>query len=258
VANVGVALGVTGASASSEAADVILTVDRLDRVGDARALAHRAHRIALQSVVAGMAMSLTAMAVAAAGFLPVVWGAILQEGIDVAVILNALRALRPPRTDLRLAREDTALTRRFQVEHRAIRADVERLRTAADSLGTADLNEAMGQVRQAHRLLVEEIGPHETAEQEILYPALDRLLGGSDPTGPMTRAHVEIAHQIRRLGHLLDDIGPDGPDEEDTSELRSLLYGLHAVLRLHTAQEEESYLSLSEDIVTPEEMGIGP
>ena len=63
----------------------------------------------------------------------------------------------------------------------------------------------------------------------------------------MSRAHVEITHQIRRLGQLLDDIGPDGPDSEDISELRRLLYGLHAVLRLHTAQEEESYFSLADD-----------
>jgi hypothetical protein len=63
----------------------------------------------------------------------------------------------------------------------------------------------------------------------------------------MSRAHVEIAHQINRLGQLLDDIGPDGPQEEDVTDLRRLLYGLHAILRLHTAQEDESYLSFADD-----------
>jgi hypothetical protein len=63
----------------------------------------------------------------------------------------------------------------------------------------------------------------------------------------MSRAHVEITHQIRRLGQLLDDIGPDGPDSEDITELRRLLYGLYAVLRLNTTQEDESYLSLADD-----------
>jgi hypothetical protein len=65
----------------------------------------------------------------------------------------------------------------------------------------------------------------------------------------MSRAHVEIAHQIRRLGQLIDDIGPDGPDVEDLAELRALLYGLYAVLRLHTTQEDESYLSIGTDVV---------
>jgi hypothetical protein len=73
----------------------------------------------------------------------------------------------------------------------------------------------------------------------------------------MSRAHVEITHQIRRLGQLLDDIGPDGPDSEDIGELRRLLYGLHAVLRLHTAQEEESYLSLADDTTPASATPVG-
>ena len=63
----------------------------------------------------------------------------------------------------------------------------------------------------------------------------------------MSRAHAEITHQIRRLGQLLDDIGPNRPDDADIADLRGLLYGLHAILRLHTAQEDESYLSLADD-----------
>jgi len=105
----------------------------------------------------------------------------------------------------------------------------------------------MAQVRRVQRLLAEEIGPHEKAEETELYPALNRLLGGSAATATMSRAHAEIAHQIRRLGQLLEDIGAGPPDEVDIADLRSLLYGLHAILRLHTAQEDESYLSLGDD-----------
>jgi len=94
LADVGVALGARGATAASEAADVVLAVDRLDRLGEAAAVARRTRRIAVESMVAGMGLSLAAMGVAAAGYLPAVWGAILQEVIDVTVILNALRALR--------------------------------------------------------------------------------------------------------------------------------------------------------------------
>ena len=66
----------------------------------------------------------------------------------------------------------------------------------------------------------------------------------------MSRAHVEIAHLIRRLGRVLDDIDPDGPDDDDIIELRRLLYGLHAILQLHFAQEDEGYLSLADDTQT--------
>jgi len=105
----------------------------------------------------------------------------------------------------------------------------------------------MGQVRRVHRLLVSEVSPHEDAEERELYPALDRLFGGTDATATMSRAHAEIAHQIRRLGQLLDDIGAGPPDEVDLADLRALLYGLQAILRLHTAQEDESFLSLGDD-----------
>jgi len=63
----------------------------------------------------------------------------------------------------------------------------------------------------------------------------------------MSRAHAEIAHQVRRLGRLLEDIGPGIPDQVDVADLQDLLYGLHAIARLHTAQEDESYLSLAEE-----------
>lgn len=98
LADVGVAMGARGATASSEAADVVLTVDCLERVGEARQIARRSSRIAGESVVAAMAMSLLAMGFAAIGLLPSVLGALRQEGIDVVVILNALRALEVAQT----------------------------------------------------------------------------------------------------------------------------------------------------------------
>jgi heavy metal translocating P-type ATPase len=92
-ADVGVALGARGETAAVEAADAVLTVDRLDRLGDAIEIARRSRAIALQSVVAGMTLSFAAMAFAALGHLPPVAGALVQEAIDGAVILYALRSL---------------------------------------------------------------------------------------------------------------------------------------------------------------------
>lgn len=94
-ADLGVAMGAKGAAASAEAADVVLLVDHLDRVLPAIGIARRSRSIALQSVIAGMGLSIAAMIAAALGYIVPVEGALLQELIDVAVILNALRALRP-------------------------------------------------------------------------------------------------------------------------------------------------------------------
>jgi heavy metal translocating P-type ATPase len=94
LADLGIAMGAAGATVSSETADAVITVDRVDRVADAVHAGRRAVAIARQSVFAGMGLSIVAMGVAAAGHLPPVAGALLQEVIDLAVILNALRALR--------------------------------------------------------------------------------------------------------------------------------------------------------------------
>ena len=94
LADVGIAMGVAGATVSSETADAVITVDRIDRVADAVHTGRRSLHIARQSVLAGMGLSVAAMAVAAAGYLTPVAGALFQEAIDLAVILNALRALR--------------------------------------------------------------------------------------------------------------------------------------------------------------------
>jgi P-type E1-E2 ATPase len=93
-ADIGLAMGAKGAAASAEAADVVLLVDQLDRVVPALTIARRSRFIALESVYAGIGLSVAGMIAAAFGYLLPVQGALFQEAIDIAVILNALRALR--------------------------------------------------------------------------------------------------------------------------------------------------------------------
>jgi heavy metal translocating P-type ATPase len=247
-ADVGVAMGARGATASAEAADVVLTVDRLDRLGEALEIARRARAIAVQSVVTGMALSLAAMAAAAAGYLPPVAGALLQEAIDVAVILNALRALRGGRR--RPQPEGEGLSRRYRAEHGVLLPDVERLRAVADRLHELPPAEAKGELADLRRFLEERLLPHELTEDATVYPLVARAIGGEDPTAAMSRAHLEIAHLVRLFGRLVDEL-PAGDAEpltpDDRRDLRRILYGLHAILRLHFAQEDEQYLPLLED-----------
>lgn len=99
-ADIGLAMGAHGSAAAVEAADAVLLVERLDRVLQGIEISRGCRRIAIQSVLAGIGLSFAGMIAAAAGYLTPVEGAILQEAIDVAVILNALRALRPKTTAL--------------------------------------------------------------------------------------------------------------------------------------------------------------
>ncbi len=93
-ADVGISMGARGSPASAEAADAVLLVDKIERIAEAVEIAKKTRAIALQSVYVGLGMSLAAMVAAAFGHLTIIQGALFQEVIDVAVILNALRALR--------------------------------------------------------------------------------------------------------------------------------------------------------------------
>ncbi|MGW0149200.1 heavy metal translocating P-type ATPase [Streptomyces sp. NPDC003333] len=246
-ADVGVAMGARGSTATSEAADIVLTTDRVDRLADAVSIAVRARRIAVQSALGGMLLSLAAMAAAAAGLLPPAVGALLQEGIDAAVILNALRALRVDRAMRPALTPDTeALIHRFAAEHDDLQDVLEAVRAAADRLSDAPGPQALATVAEAHRLLTQRLLPHEAAEEHRLYPALAPALGGPEATATMSRAHTEIERLSRRIAthlHLAHVAG--GPAPEQLDDLRSCLYGLNTVLRLHFTQEEESYFSLA-------------
>ncbi len=91
-AHVGIALAAHGGGIAAESADCVLLADDLTLVARAVQVARRAMRIARQSIYAGIGLSIVAMGFAAAGYLPPVAGALVQEAIDVAVILNAIRA----------------------------------------------------------------------------------------------------------------------------------------------------------------------
>ena len=93
--------------------------------------------------------------------------------------------------------------------------------------------------------LCERLPQHEEEEESAVYPVVARLMGGEDPMSSMQRAHVEISHLVRVYRQLLEELPPEGPDRDDLVDLRRVLYGLHAILRLHFAQEEEAYAWLS-------------
>ncbi|MGO4599459.1 heavy metal translocating P-type ATPase [Terrabacter sp. 2RAF25] len=241
-AGVGVALAARGATASSEAADVVLTVDRVDAIADAILIARRSRRIALEAVLVGMGLSLVAMVAAAAGLLPPAAGAVLQEGIDVLAIGIALRALLPTRLhSVPMSADDIATARRLREGHEVAIAAVEQIRTVADALRTRDCR--LDPVHELLDRLERELVPHERADEEELMPLVARALGGP-ATATMRRTHAEIEHQVSRLRRLLTGIAPAHVAPEDVTELRRLLYGLYAVCRLHNSQEEEGAFAL--------------
>jgi heavy metal translocating P-type ATPase len=249
-ADVGVAMGARGATASSEAADVVLTTDRLDRLVEAIQIAQRCRAIAGQSVLLGMGLSMAAMAVAAAGYLLPVAGAFLQEGIDLLAIASSLRALvagQRARAHARRHRILTpALAERLHAEHRRLGPALERLRNLADQIDTLTPSQLRDALADVHHFLTTDLLEHERLDEEDIYPTIAAQLSGEDPLGALSRTHQEIFHLARLLELLIGELPEAGPDPHDLPDIRRLLYGLHAVLRLHFAQEEELYQSVSE------------
>jgi heavy metal translocating P-type ATPase len=251
-ADVGIAMGARGSTASSEAADIVLTADRLDRLADAKIIARRSRRIAVQSAVAGMGLSLVAMGFAAVGLLAPAAGALLQEGIDLAVILNALRALRGDhRATVRLSHQTEEMLQRFAAEHDRMRDELSVLRDVAQQISAGERGPALVTLRAADGFLQDTLLPHEDAEDSALYPALAGPLGSAPTeftgaTATMSRMHAEIHRMAQRLHSHREIAEAAGTvTVEQSDDLLACLYGLYALLCLHFVQEEENFFVLA-------------
>jgi len=239
-ADVGIALGARGASASSEAADVVILADRLDRVGEAIIVAQRARRIAVESILVGMSLSTIAMLTAMIGWLAPVPAAIVQEVIDVAVILNALRALQPGREHIR--RTISAATGRdLHGSHVALIRNLDRLRSIADALDDATPESAAPLIVEANAIVQQHVVEHERDDEGSVYPKLAKVLADSHGLSAMSRAHREILHLARLLARIVEDLPREKIDRYLIRDAQRVTEAIEALVRIHTAQEQDIY-----------------
>ena len=256
-ADVGIAMGARGASASSEAADVVILVDQLDRVSDAVVIARRTRAIAMQSIVVGMALSGLAMGAAALGWLTPVAGALTQEAIDVAVILNALRALSPGGGRSR-ALMPVAAAQDLRQDHERLEASLDRLRQIADALDDADAKTAVEYVTEANHIVAKDIVEHELADESSVYPQLSNILSDGYGLFAMSRAHREILHMARLLARLADGLSPNDADRYLIRDGQRIIESIESLVRIHSAQEEDIYESAgSERVAERRWLGTG-
>jgi heavy metal translocating P-type ATPase len=239
-ADVGIALGARGASASSEAADVVILADRLDRVGEAIVIAQRARRIAIESIVAGMGLSILAMLAATFGWLTPVPAAIVQEVIDVAVILNALRALSPAygHTGRHLT---AAAGRELHRDHVALIGNLDRLRLIVDALDDTTPEKGAALIAEANKVIQKQVVAHERDDEGRVYPRLARILRESHSLSAMSRAHREILHLSRLLARVVEDLPSEKVDRYLIRDAQRVIEAIETLVRMHTAQEEDIY-----------------
>lgn len=250
IADIGVAMGARGAGASSEAADAVLMVDRLESLANGLLIARQSQKIARQSVIAGMGLSAIAMMFAAFGYLTPLAGALLQEGIDVLVILNALRVLgyRVSRQPIISQQQQQSL----QQTHLELRPVLDTIRQLADHLAvpqkTAE-NQAniTPLLQRLAELLQQQLIPHEQADERELHPDLARKMTGHDPLAMLSRTHSEILQLTDQFNHQLQLLNGNPPNDAQRQNLVRILYSLSAILELHFAQENELYTMLAGD-----------
>ena len=187
-----------------------------------------------------MALSGIAMLAAAFGWLTPVAGALTQEAIDVAVILNALRALTP---GWRSAREKMppAAAHTLHQDHQALEKSLDRLREIADALDDASPERAVALVAEANELVGRRIVQHERQDESSVYPSLARFLHDSHGLAAMSRAHREILHLARLLARLSDGLKPREADRYLIRDAQRIIESLEALVRIHNAQEEDIY-----------------
>lgn len=243
-ADIGVAMGAAGASAASEAAGVVVLVDRLDRVANAMEIARRSCRIARESMLIGMGLSVLAMLVAAAGYLPPLAGSVVQEVIDVGVILNALRALTTPgfRVPPRLAGEPLE---RLNDDHRKMAQVLKTLHRLAGDFNRLQPVRARTELRSLMALIDQELLPHEQDDENRLYPMLMAYLRGDDPLAALSHTHREIFRQVSILEHLNDKLAQD-PEGVRRDEIHATLIRLDTLVALHFSQENEIFNRLDQ------------
>jgi hypothetical protein len=218
----------------------VILADRLDRVGEAIVIAQRARHIALQSIVVGMGLSLAAMSAATVGWLAPVPAAIVQEVIDVAVILNALRALVPGRGRTR-GGITTELGLALHHDHQVLRRDLDRLRTIVDAMDDVSPENAAALIEEAHRLVQGSIVMHERDDEGSVYPQLAAVLRERHSLSAMSRAHREILHLARLLARIAEDLPRERIDRYLMRDAQRVIEAIETLVRMHTAQEEDIY-----------------
>lgn len=136
-------------------------------------------------------------------------------------------------------------------EHAHLAPRIEALAEAGDAVGSAELAALRGRVDDVLAFLLHHLLPHATAEEAVLYPAVERLLGPGT-TATMTDDHVEIQRLVQQLAGLRECLVlAESVDDDMAAQLRRVLYGLAAVVRLHLSKEEVVFVPALEAGLAP-------
>jgi len=196
-----------------------------------------------------MGLSFLAMGAAAVGWLHPVPAAIVQEVIDVAVILNALRALTPAfgGGGRRITAEHGKELHR---DHQALLRDLDRLRGIIDALDDTTPEVGAALIAEANGVVQNRVVAHERDDEGTVYPQLAAVLRERHGLSAMSRAHREILHLARLLARLAEDLPSEKIDRYLLRDAQRVIEAIETLVRMHTAQEEDIYEAVAPEGAT--------
>jgi iron-sulfur cluster repair protein YtfE (RIC family) len=144
------------------------------------------------------------------------------------------------------------LTQPLREEHKELFPSVDRIRFVAEIIGTAPIAEIRRGIDEVYDFLANHLKPHAEAEDAALYPVVQRVLGSPDATKTMSRDHVEVGRYIEELATLKNGLTDNPLTPDQVLSLHRVLYGVYALVKVHFAKEEEVYLPILDERLTPE------
>jgi iron-sulfur cluster repair protein YtfE (RIC family) len=144
------------------------------------------------------------------------------------------------------------LTQPLREEHKELFPHVDQIRLVAELVGEASIEDIQHGVEQVHDFLANHLKPHAEAEDAALYPVVQKVLGSPEATKTMSRDHIEVGRYIEELALLKKEIGGTLLTSLQAQSLRRVLFGVYALVKVHFAKEEEVYLPILDQRLTPE------
>lgn len=144
------------------------------------------------------------------------------------------------------------LTQPLRDEHKELFPHVDQIRQVAELIGDAPIAEIRSGVEQVYDFLANHLKPHAEAEETALYPVVQKVLGSPDATKTMSRDHVEVGFYIEELASLRNGLTGKALTAVQIKSLQRVLYGVYGLVKVHFAKEEEVYLPILDQRLTPE------
>ncbi|PWB51364.1 MAG: hypothetical protein C3F13_13025 [Anaerolineales bacterium] len=147
----------------------------------------------------------------------------------------------------------TTLTQPLRDEHKELFPHIESLKLAGLSVHGVLSQASLDLIDESYEFLSAHLLPHAQAEEAALYPAVQKVMGSPYATATMSHDHVEVEQLTRELGAIRDQVSATEIGAGQANELKRILYGLYTLVKVHFAKEEEVYLPLLDENLTPDD-----